>query len=137
MTGYNLPPGVSVNDIPGNRPEDMFADWIAEGNRYHCEVCGSFLRFQSDEEIQWEECINCDGKARKHTHVYGEYEQDEGILAIIGEEFRGQKYDIYYYPCGIEGNGNPHEPHKEILAVGVTEKRKCRNCGYVNERSVM
>jgi len=22
MTGYNLPPGVSVRDLPGNRPED-------------------------------------------------------------------------------------------------------------------
>lgn len=22
MTGWNLPPGVNVNDIPGNRPED-------------------------------------------------------------------------------------------------------------------
>ena len=22
MTGYNLPPGVNVSDIPGNRPED-------------------------------------------------------------------------------------------------------------------
>lgn len=22
MTGFNLPPGVNVNDIPGNRPED-------------------------------------------------------------------------------------------------------------------
>lgn len=22
MAGFNLPPGVSVNDIPGNRPED-------------------------------------------------------------------------------------------------------------------
>lgn len=22
MTGWNLPPGVSVSDIPGNRPED-------------------------------------------------------------------------------------------------------------------
>jgi len=23
MTGFNLPPGCSVNDIPGNRPEDI------------------------------------------------------------------------------------------------------------------
>lgn len=23
MTGFNLPPGVSVNMIPGNRPEDL------------------------------------------------------------------------------------------------------------------
>lgn len=23
MTGFNMPPGCSVNDIPGNRPEDI------------------------------------------------------------------------------------------------------------------
>jgi hypothetical protein len=23
MTGFNLPPGVNVSDIPGNRPEDL------------------------------------------------------------------------------------------------------------------
>jgi hypothetical protein len=26
MTGWNLPPGVNVNDIPGNRPEDMIEE---------------------------------------------------------------------------------------------------------------
>jgi len=26
MTGYNMPPGYNVNDIPGNRPEDIEQD---------------------------------------------------------------------------------------------------------------
>ena len=26
MTGWNLPPGVNVSDIPGNRPEDIARD---------------------------------------------------------------------------------------------------------------
>jgi hypothetical protein len=26
MTDFNMPPGVSVNDIPGNRPEDLAED---------------------------------------------------------------------------------------------------------------
>lgn len=26
MTGFNMPPGVNVNDIPGNRPEDVEQD---------------------------------------------------------------------------------------------------------------
>jgi len=26
MTGYNMPPGCNVNDIPGNRPEDIEQD---------------------------------------------------------------------------------------------------------------
>lgn len=40
MGGFNLPPGVSVNDIPGNRPEDVEDDRFWEefeklfGERY-------------------------------------------------------------------------------------------------------
>lgn len=34
MTGWNLPPGVNVNDLPGNRPEDeadeVFLDKLGE-----------------------------------------------------------------------------------------------------------
>lgn len=30
MTGFNLPPGCSVSDIPGNRPEDMEAEALVE-----------------------------------------------------------------------------------------------------------
>lgn len=30
MTGFNLPPGCRVSDIPGNRPEDMDAEAFAE-----------------------------------------------------------------------------------------------------------
>ena len=34
MTGFNLPPGCSVSDIPGNRPEDIayeaFWTWVEE-----------------------------------------------------------------------------------------------------------
>jgi len=41
MSGYNLPPGCSESDIPGNRPEDMewdgFWEW-AEANLGALEV---------------------------------------------------------------------------------------------------
>lgn len=30
MTGFNMPPGCNVSDIPGNRPEDMAAEAFAE-----------------------------------------------------------------------------------------------------------
>jgi len=30
MTGFNLPPGVSVNDLPGNTPEDARFEELAE-----------------------------------------------------------------------------------------------------------
>ena len=31
MTGFNLPPGCNVNDIPGNRPEDGINEEIEMG----------------------------------------------------------------------------------------------------------
>lgn len=30
MSGFNLPPGCSVSDIPGNRPEDGVAEELLE-----------------------------------------------------------------------------------------------------------
>lgn len=30
MTGWNLPPGCNVSDIPGNRPDDEWAEELAE-----------------------------------------------------------------------------------------------------------
>lgn len=30
MSGFNLPDGCSVNDIPGNRPEDLWRDRLWE-----------------------------------------------------------------------------------------------------------
>jgi hypothetical protein len=36
MTGWNLPPGVNVSDIPGNRPEDEI--WEKESNKF-CVDC--------------------------------------------------------------------------------------------------
>jgi hypothetical protein len=44
MTGWNLPPGVNVNDIPGNRPEDVEEEefWDALDKQ-----------FQKDYPYQW------------------------------------------------------------------------------------
>lgn len=30
MTGWNMPPGANVSDIPGNRPEDLLDEWLWE-----------------------------------------------------------------------------------------------------------
>lgn len=37
MTGFNLPPGCSVSDIPGNRPEDMAEEAWWEAFDKACE----------------------------------------------------------------------------------------------------
>lgn len=48
MADFNMPPGVSVNDIPGNRPEDLAEDefWNALENdlqeRYNLDIEDEF-----------------------------------------------------------------------------------------------
>src|SRR6266566_905655 len=43
MSDFNLPPGVSVNDIPGNRPEDIAEELFWE------EVDATFIRKYGEE----------------------------------------------------------------------------------------
>lgn len=62
----NLPPGVTVSMIPGNRPEDVLAEAIAEGWRPRCSKCGAFLRLGQCE--------------------YREYRDSAGVL--IGVEYK-------------------------------------------------
>jgi len=75
MTGWNLPPGVNVSDIPGNRPEDELALAIAEGWRPRCQSCGGFLRLEPnrtetepiEEYISW---IALDGTMTERVETY-------------------------------------------------------------------
>jgi len=65
MTGFNLPPGCNVSDIPGNRPEDELADAIAEGWRPRCGDCGGFLTIKPtrfDVELGEDDIGNYDQK---------------------------------------------------------------------------
>lgn len=43
MTGFNLPPGVSVNDIPGNRPEDLAEEDWWDRLFQHPDIPSSYL----------------------------------------------------------------------------------------------
>ncbi len=54
MTGWNLPPGCNVSDIPGNRPEDEKWDTILgdfyteEHNKLRSRVIQHYLRERLD-----------------------------------------------------------------------------------------
>ena len=62
MTGYNLPPGCNVNDIPGNRPEDEpYEIWMDELIGY-LDAAGSTLEY--DET--WDE-MYADGLTPKEA----------------------------------------------------------------------
>lgn len=107
MSGYNLPPGVTVSMIPGNRPEDELAERIAEGWRMRCEGCGGFLKFESDFFESRYQPTRCDGR-------------DSGG---------------YYAPfpdCPREDE--IHESHQTRAYIGVVDVHLCRRCGGANER---
>jgi hypothetical protein len=50
MIGYNMPPGVSESDIPGNRPEDALDEQILDDLFGALQICG----VRVDEEIELE-----------------------------------------------------------------------------------
>jgi len=50
MTGFNLPPGCSVNDLPGNRPFDVFADSFVADHLEDEDLAEQFL----DGNDAWE-----------------------------------------------------------------------------------
>lgn len=130
MSLSNLPPGVSVSDIPGNRPEDELAEAIAEGWRPRCEVCGGFLPIEPTGFDFWEDAVECSGKPKRYDHEY-----EEGTIAILGEEYRGKTYAVYLAECGLETGPQGHPAHREILGAGTIEIRKCKLCGTENREA--
>lgn len=75
MTGWNLPPGVNISDIPGNRPEDEI--WEKEVDKF-CSNC-----------LQNAECNGSieDCERSKEFSKYFEVLLDEG------EEMEHEEYD--------------------------------------------
>ncbi len=44
MPGFNLPPGCSVNDLPGNTPFDEFADSFVANHLADEDLIAEFLK---------------------------------------------------------------------------------------------
>lgn len=87
----------------------------------HCSNCNLHLPSLPDKVTPWADTVSCDGRV---THATQEY--TEGLVDILGEEFRGKTYAIAFTSCGEEG---PHAPHTDTLAEGVDEYRRCGACG--------
>jgi hypothetical protein len=118
-----------------------------------CLACGRFLKEQEDGLREWVAVEHCSGEAKVLDCVYGAVASDEGILQIIGEEFRGTSYQIAYPPvCGsmkgsnhrtFDGDIAPeaapkwtHEPHFFADDFGYQQVaiRVCV-CGHANEEA--
>lgn len=78
-----------------------------------CCVCGVFLPAEPSYKVEADAVRHCDGQPL----VFEEEQQDDAVLAIIGEEHRGEKYTLAYAPaCGTKegGPGNCGGDQSEI-----------------------
>ena len=82
MAGFNLPPGVNVSDIPGNRPEDEEWDNVIEAifasglspeevriklgllSMVRCPRCHSMTRGHREGSTEF--CTTCGGPLLSH-----------------------------------------------------------------------
>lgn len=119
--GWDLPPGVTTAMIERAYGGD-------EPVQPRCEQCRGFLPFEPERTEPWEDGFDCNGVAEALVHPYA-----ADVIAIIGEEYRGQTYTEFRAPCGRDDN---HPPHREIMWAGFFEYRTCRRCGHVNKESI-
>lgn len=116
---------------------------------YRCSHCGGFLAQQPEAQRQFTTLRHCNGKA----HVIDGCTHDEGVLAIIGEEYRHTTFSVAYAPeCGgktaehhqqgdegeiavADAPSYEHEPHfyEEPYGSPCCEIRTCKKCGHINE----
>jgi len=92
MTNFNLPPGVSVESIPGNRPEDqawekLWLEWE--------EVFGELPKLLSTIAIAWAHLIS-KGPAVEEKDLRKAQVLCEGIVKSMGDaiELRPTEDDV-------------------------------------------
>lgn len=96
MSGLNLPPGVSVSDIPGNRPEDAAEDefWqameLAAIERGGQELADAIAEVADTDEGQ-EALLAVRDFA--FARGYDEGQSDAGIEAALAEAERARPAD--------------------------------------------
>lgn len=88
-----------------------------------CARCGSFLPWKVERVENKEDVLRCDGTVRVHPQEY-----DDGLVAILGDEYRGKTYDVAVSDCGIDTT--PHAPHDEVQYAWSELHRTCKRCGH-------
>lgn len=94
-----------------------------------CNQCKGFLPSKIERVEHGQKVQHCDGKITSY-----ECEYDEGLINILGEEYRGKTYKIYYSCDGdeVDENTKDHEPHDILISLWTKEFRTCKRCGFVN-----
>lgn len=133
-------------------------DWYDEDEDIGliCQSCGRDLPRHADGKREEVRIRHCSGEPKLITAKYGDGCYDEQLLSIIGEEHRGEEYQIAYPPdCGtkegschadFDGDIDPkkieeyrHEPHfyvEDVWGYQLFEIRTCE-CGHQNEEPVI
>lgn len=112
-----------------------------ERDRLQCVHCAGFLEDRALRKIEEQQFSWCDGK----VSIF-EDEHDEGVLAIIGEEHRGEKFKRVFPPICFQGGegaeirpeeaaGYAHAAHWYADEWGFSTRyvRMCKRCGARNE----
>ncbi len=79
MTGFNLPPGVNINDLPGNRPEDLAEERFWEELDERFAECGN---------KQWLDAITYITNSRDLSDAFSAYVElarDLGAELVVAQ----------------------------------------------------
>jgi hypothetical protein len=88
-----------------------------------CGHCGAFLPLKPTRVENKADVLHCDGVDHTSPEEYS-----EGLIAILGEEYRSKTYDVHYSDCGLDVG--PHEPHDEVQHAWAEIHRTCTKCGH-------
>lgn len=117
-----IAPGCSLRDIES----------LSEIPQLRCNQCKSFIQFQAERIEQKQTVYPCNGKITLH-----ECEYSEGLINILGEEYRNKTYKVYHSCDGEVSENTPdHEPHNIVTNEWTIEFRTCKHCGLVNQKVI-
>lgn len=117
MTGFNLPPGVSVSDLPG---------WDdGEYVPMHCSHCGGFVSREPTRQITTVTSEWCDGKVHET-----ECEYEPSVWAIVKDVTDDKTYKIVWSPCQgqWEKDIGEHKPHWFEVFGETVWQVYCNHC---------
>ena len=126
---------------------DPYFEYEPPESDFHCSACGRFLTDEPTYTREWQMVHRCDGEPKVLDCVYGGSAHDEGLIEILGEEFRGKSYRLGYPPKCKQAEGeheidpdkadeHRHAPHffGDPYGWHHVQVRVC-GCGHENEVS--
>jgi hypothetical protein len=125
MTGWNLPPGCNVSDIPGNRPEDEAAEAL-------WDTIADILTLGGVDCNTEAAVMMIDKLTKLVGDTYGEGYQTGGADAEMAQqrEYKDEKQELVdaeiVVPC-VDGTEN----HKFVISDENENVCYCERCGCV------